>query len=228
MIFHWRLQRSWTANVMAAKNRRTKTKPSPFWSASRPWSTEQRQIIGRCFSSVGYLLSLAGFWSTDPVIHLRSTFLKHYVFNGFIKTYLPFLFHSADENSALALENESQREQYERCLDEVGSLFQPQAENAGMNANINLDAEKDSASYFSSLTVVSLENNYHGKQTTYAFWSCYFTSVLTFYSTWNIRADLREECLKLRTRVFDLEQQNRALGVLFQQRIKPASDLLLQ
>ncbi|XP_062416891.1 nck-associated protein 5-like [Pungitius pungitius] len=40
--------------------------------------------------------------------------------------------------------------------------------------------------------------------------------------------DLREECLKLRTRVFDLEQQNRALGVLFQQRIKPASDLLLQ
>lgn len=40
--------------------------------------------------------------------------------------------------------------------------------------------------------------------------------------------DLREECLKLRTRVFDLEQQNRALSVLFQQRIKPASDLLLQ
>lgn len=40
--------------------------------------------------------------------------------------------------------------------------------------------------------------------------------------------DLREECLKLRTRVFDLEQQNRALGILFQQRIKPASDLLLQ
>ncbi|XP_068575555.1 nck-associated protein 5-like isoform X2 [Cebidichthys violaceus] len=40
--------------------------------------------------------------------------------------------------------------------------------------------------------------------------------------------DLREECVKLRTRVFDLEQQNRALGILFQQRIKPASDLLLQ
>ncbi|KAK7893644.1 hypothetical protein WMY93_022796 [Mugilogobius chulae] len=40
--------------------------------------------------------------------------------------------------------------------------------------------------------------------------------------------DLREECVKLRTRVFDLEQQNRALGVLFQQKIKPASDLLLQ
>lgn len=40
--------------------------------------------------------------------------------------------------------------------------------------------------------------------------------------------DLREECLKLRTRVFDLEQQNRALSVLFQQKIKPASDLLIQ
>lgn len=40
--------------------------------------------------------------------------------------------------------------------------------------------------------------------------------------------DLREECLKLRTRVFDLEQQNRAMSVLFQQRIWPASDLLLQ
>lgn len=43
-----------------------------------------------------------------------------------------------------------------------------------------------------------------------------------------LNQDLREECLKLRTRVFDLEQQNRALGILFQQRIKPASDLLLQ
>lgn len=43
-----------------------------------------------------------------------------------------------------------------------------------------------------------------------------------------LNQDLREECLKLRTRVFDLEQQNRALGVLFQQKIKPASDLLLQ
>ncbi|MGH0147591.1 UNVERIFIED_CONTAM: hypothetical protein FKN15_010851 [Acipenser sinensis] len=62
------------------------------------------------------------------------------------------------ENSALTTENETQREQYERCLDE----------------------------------------------------------------------DLREECLKLRTRVFDLEQQNRTLSVLFQQRVRPASDLLLQ
>uniref|UniRef100_A0A3Q3EP39 NCK associated protein 5 n=1 Tax=Labrus bergylta TaxID=56723 RepID=A0A3Q3EP39_9LABR len=44
----------------------------------------------------------------------------------------------------------------------------------------------------------------------------------------SVYLDLREECLKLRTRVFDLEQQNRALSVLFQQRIKPASDLLLQ
>ncbi|KAF7230150.1 nck-associated protein 5 isoform X3 [Nothobranchius furzeri] len=76
-----------------------------------------------------------------------------------------------EENSALALENESQREQYERCLDEVANQV--------------------------------------------------VQALLT-------QKDLREECLKLRTRVFDLEQQNRALGVLFQQRIKPASDLLLQ
>lgn len=40
--------------------------------------------------------------------------------------------------------------------------------------------------------------------------------------------DLREECLKLKTRVFDLEQQNRTLSVLFQQRMKPASGLLFQ
>ncbi|XP_041637953.1 nck-associated protein 5-like isoform X2 [Cheilinus undulatus] len=76
-----------------------------------------------------------------------------------------------EKNSALALENESQREQYERCLDEVANQV--------------------------------------------------VQALLT-------QKDLREECLKLRTRVFDLEQQNRALSVLFQQRIKPASDLLLQ
>ncbi|XP_067439453.1 nck-associated protein 5-like isoform X3 [Thunnus thynnus] len=76
-----------------------------------------------------------------------------------------------EKNSALALENESQREQYERCLDEVANQV--------------------------------------------------VQALLT-------QKDLREECLKLRTRVFDLEQQNRALGILFQQRIKPASDLLLQ
>uniref|UniRef100_A0A8C2WXH3 NCK associated protein 5 n=1 Tax=Cyclopterus lumpus TaxID=8103 RepID=A0A8C2WXH3_CYCLU len=76
-----------------------------------------------------------------------------------------------EKNSALAVENESQREQYERCLDEVANQV--------------------------------------------------VQALLT-------QKDLREECLKLRTRVFDLEQQNRALGVLFQQRIKPASDLLLQ
>ncbi|KAM3585294.1 uncharacterized protein V6R79_013311 [Siganus canaliculatus] len=76
-----------------------------------------------------------------------------------------------ERNSALALENESQREQYERCLDEVANQV--------------------------------------------------VQALLT-------QKDLREECLKLRTRVFDLEQQNRALSVLFQQRIKPASDLLLQ
>ncbi|XP_072235840.1 nck-associated protein 5-like isoform X2 [Leuresthes tenuis] len=76
-----------------------------------------------------------------------------------------------EKNSALALENESQREQYERCLDEVANQV--------------------------------------------------VQALLT-------QKDLREECLKLRTRVFDLEQQNRSLSVLFQQRIKPASDLLLQ
>ncbi|XP_042368898.1 nck-associated protein 5-like isoform X2 [Plectropomus leopardus] len=76
-----------------------------------------------------------------------------------------------EKNSALALENESQREQYERCLDEVANQV--------------------------------------------------VQALLT-------QKDLREECMKLRTRVFDLEQQNRALGILFQQRIKPASDLLLQ
>ncbi|KAF3695158.1 Nck-associated protein 5 [Channa argus] len=54
------------------------------------------------------------------------------------------------ENSALSMENDNQRKQYERCLDE----------------------------------------------------------------------DLKEECVKLRTRVFDLEQQNRILSVLFQQRVK--------
>ncbi|XP_075897538.1 nck-associated protein 5-like isoform X3 [Nelusetta ayraudi] len=76
-----------------------------------------------------------------------------------------------EKNSALALENKTQREQYERCLDEVANQV--------------------------------------------------VQALLT-------QKDLREECLKLRTRVFDLEQQNRALSVLFQQKIKPASDLLLQ
>lgn len=35
--------------------------------------------------------------------------------------------------------------------------------------------------------------------------------------------DLKEECVKLRTRVFDLEQQNRILSLLFQQRVKVSS-----
>ncbi|XP_062908557.1 nck-associated protein 5 isoform X4 [Mobula hypostoma] len=75
------------------------------------------------------------------------------------------------ENSALALENEHQREQYERCLDEVANQV--------------------------------------------------VQALLT-------QKDLRDECLKLRTRVFDLEQQNRTLNVLFQQRVRLASDSLLQ
>ncbi|CAL8376690.1 unnamed protein product [Boreogadus saida] len=36
--------------------------------------------------------------------------------------------------------------------------------------------------------------------------------------------DLKEECVKLRTRVFDLEQQNRILSVLFQQRVKMSTN----
>ncbi|XP_054826077.1 nck-associated protein 5 [Eublepharis macularius] len=76
-----------------------------------------------------------------------------------------------EENSALAMENENQREQYERCLDEVANQV--------------------------------------------------VQALLT-------QKDLREECLKLKTRVFDLEQQNRTLSVLFQQRMKPTSGLLLQ
>ncbi|XP_053453930.1 nck-associated protein 5 isoform X1 [Nycticebus coucang] len=75
------------------------------------------------------------------------------------------------ENSALALENENQREQYERCLDEIANQV--------------------------------------------------VQALLT-------QKDLREECVKLKTRVFDLEQQNRTLSILFQQRVRPTSDLLLQ
>uniref|UniRef100_A0A8C5KSF1 NCK-associated protein 5 n=1 Tax=Jaculus jaculus TaxID=51337 RepID=A0A8C5KSF1_JACJA len=75
------------------------------------------------------------------------------------------------ENSALALENENQREQYEKCLDEVANQV--------------------------------------------------VQALLT-------QKDLREECVKLKTRVFDLEQQNRTLSILFQQRARPASDVLLQ
>uniref|UniRef100_A0A670Z589 NCK associated protein 5 n=1 Tax=Pseudonaja textilis TaxID=8673 RepID=A0A670Z589_PSETE len=74
------------------------------------------------------------------------------------------------ENSALAMENKNQREQYERCLDEVANQV--------------------------------------------------VQALLT-------QKDLREECLKLKTRVFDLEQQNQTLNVLFQQRMKPTSSVLL-
>ncbi|XP_037543104.1 nck-associated protein 5 [Nematolebias whitei] len=70
------------------------------------------------------------------------------------------------ENSALSVENDNQRKQYERCLDEVANQV--------------------------------------------------VQALLT-------QKDLREECVKLRTRVFDLEQQNRILSVLFQQRVKAAA-----
>lgn len=66
------------------------------------------------------------------------------------------------ENSALMLANESQREAYERCLDEVA--------NHVVQALLN-------------------------------------------------QKDLREECIKLKMLVYDLERQNRALCELFQQKL---------
>ncbi|XP_072300230.1 uncharacterized protein [Eucyclogobius newberryi] len=70
------------------------------------------------------------------------------------------------ENTALSVENDNQRKQYERCLDEVANQV--------------------------------------------------VQALLT-------QKDLKEECVKLRTRVFDLEQQNSILSVLFQQRVKMAA-----
>ncbi|XP_062314753.1 nck-associated protein 5-like isoform X2 [Osmerus eperlanus] len=70
------------------------------------------------------------------------------------------------ENSALMLANESQREAYERCLDEVA--------NHVVQALLN-------------------------------------------------QKDLREECIKLKMLVFDLERQNRALCELFQQKLPSQS-----
>ncbi|XP_076013239.1 nck-associated protein 5-like [Genypterus blacodes] len=75
------------------------------------------------------------------------------------------------ENSALSMENDSQRKQYERCLDEVANQV--------------------------------------------------VQALLT-------QKDLKEECVKLRTRVFDLEQQNRILSVLFQQRVKMSTNPVSQ
>ncbi|XP_041747673.2 nck-associated protein 5-like isoform X1 [Coregonus clupeaformis] len=75
------------------------------------------------------------------------------------------------ENSALALANESQREAYERCLDEVA--------NHVVQALLN-------------------------------------------------QKDLREECIKLKMRVFDLERQNRTLTELFAQKLHPQASRLQQ
>ncbi|XP_029315183.1 nck-associated protein 5-like [Cottoperca gobio] len=75
------------------------------------------------------------------------------------------------ENSALSMENDIQRKQYERCLDEVANQV--------------------------------------------------VQALLT-------QKDLKEECVKLRTRVFDLEQQNRILSVLFQQRVKMSTNPVSQ
>ncbi|XP_035244444.1 nck-associated protein 5-like [Anguilla anguilla] len=75
------------------------------------------------------------------------------------------------ENSALALANESQREAYERCLDEVA--------NHVVQALLN-------------------------------------------------QKDLREECIKLKMRVFDLERQNRTLTELFHQKLHSQPSSLQQ
>ncbi|KAH9523976.1 hypothetical protein Btru_047720 [Bulinus truncatus] len=75
------------------------------------------------------------------------------------------------ENSSLVLENEQQRQQYEKCLDEIA--------NQVVQA---LLAQKT----------------------------------------------LREECLKLQTRVQDLELQNKHLNMMFKQRLRITSDSVLQ
>ncbi|XP_055725155.1 nck-associated protein 5-like isoform X4 [Salvelinus fontinalis] len=75
------------------------------------------------------------------------------------------------ENSTLALANESQREAYERCLDEVA--------NHVVQALLN-------------------------------------------------QKDLREECIKLKMRVFDLERQNKTLTELFAQKLHPQASHLQQ
>uniref|UniRef100_A0A8C8C5C2 Nck-associated protein 5 C-terminal domain-containing protein n=1 Tax=Oncorhynchus tshawytscha TaxID=74940 RepID=A0A8C8C5C2_ONCTS len=75
------------------------------------------------------------------------------------------------DNSVLALANESQREAYERCLDEVA--------NHVVQALLS-------------------------------------------------QKDLREECIKLKMRVFDLERQNRTLTELFAQKLHPQDSSLQQ
>ncbi|KAM9397893.1 nck-associated protein 5-like isoform 4-T6 [Salvelinus alpinus] len=109
--------------------------------------------------------------SGDPLLADIGSISRAEEFQDQTKLLLERLRTLEEENSALAMENESQREQYEHCLDEVANQV--------------------------------------------------VQALLT-------QKDLREECLKLRTRVFDLEQQNRTMSVLFQQRVRPASDLLLQ
>ncbi|KAJ8012429.1 hypothetical protein DPEC_G00042680 [Dallia pectoralis] len=94
---------------------------------------------------------------------------KHKVDRDKTKPILERLLALEAENSALTMENDNQRKQYERCLDEVANQV--------------------------------------------------VQALLT-------QKDLKEECVKLRTRVFDLEQQNRILTVLFQQRIKTSTNVI--
>ncbi|XP_035661733.1 nck-associated protein 5-like [Branchiostoma floridae] len=101
------------------------------------------------------------------------------------------------ENSALVLENENQREQYERCLDE--RLKSLEAENSAL----------------------VLENENQREQ---------FERCLDEVANQVVQALMaQKECLKLRNRVYDLEQQNKQLSVMFERRTSRfSSDSILQ
>ena len=101
----------------------------------------------------------------------------------------------------MVLENENQRQQYEKCLDEIAN----QVVQALMGQKVNNMKQSNCVlEKKASPNVVLL--------------------ILLFVST----QSLREECAKLQRRVLDLEHQNRQLNSMFQQRIKFASDSVLQ
>ncbi|CAF94303.1 unnamed protein product [Tetraodon nigroviridis] len=129
------------------------------------------------------------------------------------------------ENSALLLANESQREAYERCLDEVSSspdgwewaasvvwcdLSSPLS--SGCKSRGPGSAQPKGESPLLSVSMAKL-NVARG---------CDCSDV--------IGQDLREECIKLKMLVFDLERQNRALCELFQQKLpnQPAAHFQVQ
>ncbi|KAI4876015.1 hypothetical protein NFI96_019279 [Prochilodus magdalenae] len=88
------------------------------------------------------------------------------------------------ENSALSLANESQREAYERCLDEVSS-----------------DSPTKRQGFF-----------FHNVPPAFNVANHVVQALLN-------QKDLREECIKLKMRVFDLERQNRTLCELLQEKL---------